>query len=259
MSRIEAVIFDWAGTTVDYGCFAPVQVFIEVFRHVGIEPTMDEVREPMGMLKREHIKTMLGMDRIHGLWLDKYKREFTEEDIDGMYEVYEEKLLSILDSYADPKPYVLESVAKLREMGIKIGSTTGYTDKMMAIVTEKAKEKGYEPDAWFSPDSVGGVGRPYPYMVFKNMETLGVSKVQNVIKVGDTVSDIKEGKNAGVISVGILEGSSEMALSEEEYEALSDAEKKEKLAKVTKRYQEAGADYIIRNMSELVELVNKIS
>ena len=59
MSRIEAVIFDWAGTTVDYGCFAPVQVFIEVFRHVGIEPTMDEVRAPMGMLKRDHIKTML--------------------------------------------------------------------------------------------------------------------------------------------------------------------------------------------------------
>ena len=48
MSRcIEAVIFDWAGTTVDYGCFAPVQAFVEVFKHFGIEPTMDEVREPM--------------------------------------------------------------------------------------------------------------------------------------------------------------------------------------------------------------------
>ena len=259
MSRIEAVIFDWAGTTVDYGCFAPVQVFVEVFRHVGIEPTMDEVREPMGMLKRDHIKAMLHMERIHRLWLEKYGREFTEEDIDGMYELYEEKLLSILDCYAEPKPYVLEAIAKLREMGIKIGSTTGYTDKMMAIVTEKAKENGYEPDAWFSPDSVGGIGRPYPYMVFKNMEALGATKVQNVVKVGDTVSDIKEGKNAGVISVGILEGSSEMALTEEEYEALSDVEREEKLEKVTRRYQEAGADYIIRNMSELVELVYKIS
>ena len=259
MSRIEAVIFDWAGTTVDYGCFAPVQVFVEVFRHVGIEPTMDEVREPMGMLKRDHIKAMLHMDRIHQLWLEKYGREFTEEDIDGMYAFYEEKLLSILDRYAEPNPYVLETIAKLREMGIKIGSTTGYTDKMMAIVTEKAKENGYEPDVWFSPDSTGGIGRPYPYMVFKNMEALGVTKVQNVMKVGDTVSDIKEGKNAGAIAVGILEGSSEMALTEEEYEALSDAEKEEKLAKVTRRYQEAGADYMIRNMSELVELVNKIS
>ena len=77
------MFFDWAGTTVDYGCFAPVQGFIEVFRHVGIEPTMDEVRAPMGMLKRDHIKTMLRMERIHQLWLAKNKREFTEEDIDG--------------------------------------------------------------------------------------------------------------------------------------------------------------------------------
>lgn len=28
--KTEAVIFDWAGTTVDYGCFAPVQAFMEV-------------------------------------------------------------------------------------------------------------------------------------------------------------------------------------------------------------------------------------
>ena len=26
--KIEGVIFDWAGTTVDDGCFAPVQAFI---------------------------------------------------------------------------------------------------------------------------------------------------------------------------------------------------------------------------------------
>ena len=57
MRNVEAVIFDWAGTTVDYGCFAPVQAFVEVFKHFGIEPTMQEVREPMGMLKIDHIRT----------------------------------------------------------------------------------------------------------------------------------------------------------------------------------------------------------
>lgn len=259
MSKIEAVIFDWAGTTVDYGCFAPVQVFVEVFRHVGIEPTMEEVRKPMGMLKRDHIKTMLQMDRIHGLWLEKYGREVTEEDIDGMYSFYEEKLLSILNQFAEPKPYVLETIAKLREMGIKIGSTTGYTDEMMAIVTKEAKKAGYEPDAWFSPNAVGNMGRPYPYMVYKNMEVLKVSDVRNVVKVGDTVSDIKEGKNAGAVSVGVLEGSSEMALTEEAYEALPQNEKETLLAKVTERFKEAGADYVIRHMGELIPLIESLS
>lgn len=258
MANIEAVIFDWAGTTVDYGCFAPVQAFVEVFKHFGIEPTMEEVREPMGMLKRDHIKTMLQMDRIHALWLEKYKREVTEEDIDRMYQLFEEKLMSILNRFAEPKPYVLEAVKELRDRGIKIGSTTGYTDEMMAVVTEEAKAAGYEPDAWFSPNATGNVGRPYPFMVFKNMETLKVSAVQKVMKVGDTVSDIKEGKNAGAISVGVLEGSSEMALTQEEYEALSEAEKGSLIQKVTETFKAAGADYVIQNMSELIPLLERL-
>lgn len=50
---IEAVIFDWAGTTVDYGCFAPVKAFMEAFAHHGVPVTMEETRKPMGMLKRD--------------------------------------------------------------------------------------------------------------------------------------------------------------------------------------------------------------
>lgn len=258
MGKIEAVIFDWAGTTVDYGCFAPVQAFVEVFRHFGIEPTTEEVREPMGMLKRDHIKTMLQMERIHDLWVEKYKREADEADIDKMYGMFEEKLMGILDRFTEPKPYVLEAVAELRGMGIKIGSTTGYTDEMMKIVTEGAKEAGYEPDAWFSPNAVGDAGRPYPYMIFKNMEVLGISSTANVIKVGDTVSDIKEGKNAGVLSVGVIEGSSEMALSEEEYRSLSDQAREARIEKVRETFKNAGADYVIRNMGELTSLVKEI-
>ena len=255
MGRYKVVVFDWAGTTVDYGCFAPVQAFVEVFKHFGIEPTMEEVREPMGMLKKDHIRTMLQMERITSLWEIKYRRKWTEEDVEDLYEIFEEKLLSILDQFAEVKPYVLETVEELRKRGIKIGSTTGYTDKMMEIIVPKAKENGYEPDAWFSPDAVGGFGRPYPYMVFKNMQALGIQSVDQVMKVGDTVSDIKEGKNAGVYTVGVIEGSSEMGLSEAEYGALSEAEKEEQIARVKEKFLNAGADAVIRNMKELTDLL----
>ena len=113
-------------------------------------------------------------------------------------------------------------------MGLKIGSTTGYTDEMMAVVTERAKEQAYEPDCWFSPDAVEEKGRPYPYMVFRNMEALGLKEVSRVMKVGDTVADILEGKHAGLISVGILEGSSVLGLTEKEYENLSQEERTER-------------------------------
>lgn len=254
--KTEAVIFDWAGTTVDYGCFAPVQAFTEVFKEFGIEPTMEEVRKPMGMLKIDHIRTMLSMERIQNLWREKYGKSSTEEDVQKMYTIYEKMLLGVLDQFAEVKPKVIETMEFLRKHGIKIGSTTGYTDKMMAIVTKKAKENGYEPDAWFSPDAVHQKGRPYPYMIFKNMETLEVTSVEHVIKVGDTISDIKEGKNAGVLSVAVLEGSSEMGLSQEEYEALSEEEKQDLCEKTKQNFLKAGADYVIRDMSDLLGIVS---
>lgn len=257
-SKLEIVIFDWAGTTVDYGCFAPVQAFAEVFRHYGIEPTMDEVREPMGMLKRDHIKTMLSMPRIQKLWVEKYDRPSTEEDIDALYELFESKLMSILSGFCEVKPGVPETIKELRKRKIVIGSTTGYTDEMMAVVTDEAKKNGYAPDAWYSPNSVGNAGRPYPFMVFENMKKFGIHAVNNAVKVGDTVSDVKEGKNAGLYSIGVIEGSSEMGLTEAEYEALSIQEKKALTDKVGKRFMDAGADAVIMNMGELIPLLEEV-
>lgn len=256
--KIEAVIFDWAGTTVDYGCFAPVQAFIEVFKEFGMEVTMEETRKPMGMLKWDHIKTMLEMPRIHDLWLQAHGREVENKDIDEMHDAFTGKLMGILDQFSDPKPYVVETIETLRKMGLKIGSTTGYTDQMMEVVTKVAKEKGYEPDFWITPNSVENYGRPYPYMVFENLKHLHVTSVHAVVKVGDTISDIKEGIAAGVTTVGIIEGSSLMGLTQEEFENLTDKEKQLCYEKVEKQYKDAGADYVISTIKELPSLIESL-
>lgn len=256
---IEAVIFDWAGTTVDYGCFAPVQAFIYAFEQFGIIPTVEEVREPMGMLKRDHIKTMLHMPRISKEWTEKYGHTATEEDIDKVYELSETGIINILHKFCDVKPHVLETVEYLRKKEIKIGSTTGYTDEMMDIVTKKAKENGYAPDTWVSPNAVDNLGRPYPYMIFENLKRLKVSSVQNVIKIGDTISDIKEGKTAGVITVGVIEGSSLMALSQEEYEKMTQTEKEELCETIKEKFMEAGADAVLYHLGELPALIEKVN
>ena len=187
------------------------------------------------------------MDRIKALWTEKYGKEPGEEEAQALYRIFEEKLLSILHLYSDPKPGVVETVNRLRRHGIRIGSTTG--------VVPAAKEKGYEPDVWFSPDSTGQKGRPYPYMIFRNIEALGIKKVRCVLKVGDTVSDIKEGKNAGVWSAGIVVGSSEMGLTQEEYEALSPEEKEEKCREVSEKFLEAGADKVFYTIEDLGEFL----
>lgn len=252
--KYDGIIFDWAGTTVDYGCFAPVKAFLDAFGHYGITPTLEEVRKPMGMLKIDHVRTMLSMERISRAWKEKYQRAWTEDDVREVYLLSESLILGIVKQYSDPKPYVAETVNELRQMGLKIGSTTGYTDEMMEIVVPEARRLGYAPDCWFSPDATGQKGRPYPYMVFRNMETLGLMDVSRVMKVGDTVSDIKEGKNAGLVSVGVIEGSSVMGLTREEYEALSPQEKAAADARVRQIYLDAGADAVIQDIRGVLEL-----
>lgn len=78
---IKMVVMDWAGTTVDYGCFAPVHAFAKAFEEVGITPTMQEIREPMGLLKMDHIRAMLSMKRIQRAWIAKYQQAPTVDDV----------------------------------------------------------------------------------------------------------------------------------------------------------------------------------
>jgi phosphonoacetaldehyde hydrolase len=249
--KTKLVILDWAGTTVDYGCFAPVNAFALAFRTCGMEPTVEEIREPMGMLKRDHIRTMLTMPRLKEQWESLRKAEPDEAAVEEIYGVFEASLMKSLADYAAPKPGTLKAVRELREMGISIGSTTGYTDAMMEIVTRGAAGQGYEPDFWITPDGTDGLGRPYPYMIFENMRHFRISSVEEVVKVGDTVSDIREGKQAGVRSIGVLEGSSALGLTEAEYEALSHDEKEALLGKVQKTFLAAGADDVLLNIGEL--------
>ena len=254
--NIEAIIFDWAGTTVDYGCMAPVNAFFEAFKEKGILLEEKEIREPMGMLKKDHIREIMKMDRVSSLWKEKYNRDWNEEDVNSIYDVSEIMLLKTVAKHTDIKPYVLETLTKLRNKGIKIGSTTGYTDEMMDIVTKEASSKGYTPDYWITPNSVENFGRPYPYMIFENIKYLKLSSLNNIIKIGDTISDIKEGKNAGLTTIGVLEGSSIIGLSEDSYNSLSESEKSILKDSAKAQYLEAGADYIINNLSELESLLN---
>ena len=118
-----------------------------------------------------------------------------------------------------------------------------------------AEKAGYKPDGFVSPDSTNHMGRPYPYMIFRNMEMLKVSSVSAVIKVGDTISDIKEGKNAGVFTIGVIEGSSEAGLTKDEYNSLNEQERLKLIEKVTDRYKQAGADAVITDIRGVLDYI----
>ena len=79
------------------------------------------------------------------------------------------------------------------------------------------------------------------------------------MKYGDTISDIKEGVNAGVWSVGVILGSNEMGLTEEEVKQLPEAELKKRMAAVRNRMYAAGAHYVVDSICELPALIESIN
>ncbi|GHU12269.1 hypothetical protein FACS1894185_6600 [Betaproteobacteria bacterium] len=257
--QITTLIMDWAGTTVDFGCFAPVDAFITAFETFGISPKMEETRAPMGLQKRAHIEKMLSGERLSNLWKEKHGRAFTQDDINQIYEKFEPALFATLDRHANVIPGVLDTVAEIREMGIKIGSTTGYTQAMMNVVAPAAKAAGYAPDCLVCPDEVGGIGRPFPYMLWRNLECLGAESIHQVLKIGDTQADIEEGKRAGCISVGVIKGSSMLGLSLAEYESKADAELIALHESTRKKYLTVGADHVLNSIFELPSLIQKIN
>lgn len=259
MNKVEGIILDWAGTTVDFGCFAPVNVFLQVFMDKGIEVTVEEARKPMGMLKIDHIRAILKMERINNLWIKKYGRNFSDEDVNDLYSSFQPLLISSLASFSEPLPDVVETIKVLRRSGMKIGSTTGYTDAMLEVVLENAKINGYEPDFWITPDATNSCGRPFPYMIYRNIEALKISATWKVVKVGDTKSDIKEATNAGVWSVGVVIGSSQMGLSYQEFKTLPQIKRYEIIKVTEQAFIEEGADFTINTMKELPELIIRIN
>lgn len=258
--KISMVVFDWAGTTVDYGSSVPMEVFKMIFDEARINLTRSEINGPMGLEKKTHIRSLLSLETSDVQWRQKYGRKWTDADIEELYVKFEEKLQEVVADYSTPIDGVVETVKVLRDNGIKIGSTTGYNNEIMTKVVPAARKLGYEPDCIVTPD-ITGLGRPTPFMLYECMRVLNVYPPKTVVKVGDTITDILEGKNAGAWSIGILAGSNLLGLTKEEYEAMPKAELEILKEVTTKKYKEAGADIVIDNMTELpmaISTINKI-
>jgi phosphonoacetaldehyde hydrolase len=99
------------------------------------------------------------------------------------------------------------------------GSTTGYTRELLHVAIPVAARHGYAPDASVTPDEVAGDGRK-PFMCYRNAILLGAYPLWRCVKIGDTASDIAEGINAGMWTVGITATGNEIGLSRGDWEAL---------------------------------------
>src|SRR5437764_9090707 len=97
--QLKAVLLDWAGTTMDYGCYAPAVVFVDVFKRKGVEISMEEAREPMGAHKQVHIRQITKNENVTQRWQKKHGRKPNENDVEELFRDFIRLQLACLARY----------------------------------------------------------------------------------------------------------------------------------------------------------------
>ncbi len=127
----------------------------------------------------------------------------------------------------------LDVMTFLRERKIKIGLGTGLSRDLFDKIVSHLEWRQEMFDYTGIGDEVGKP-RPHPDMIYDMMTKLSLSNKNEFLKIGDTVADIEEGKNAGVMTAALLAGTqSEEAL------------------------EKAKPDFILKELPDLKEIVLK--
>jgi len=258
---LKAAILDWSGTVTDRYVIAPAVVFQRVFEKKGVPISMEEAREPMGLRKDLHIKAITEMDSVKERWDLKHGRMPNDRDVDEMFEHYVPAQIECLPEYSEIIPGTREAVDRLRSgLKLKIGMTTGFTRPMANVLLNCMHHQGFDPDVNVTGDEVENGARPQPFMLYENLERLGVFPIQSVVKVDDTVGGVGEGLNAGCWTVGLSRYSNYMNInSREEESRLSQKEIDYRNNKTKEILENTGAHYVIDSIKELPDVCYEIN
>lgn len=200
LDDIDLIVCDMAGTVVQEGGLV-YKVLRESMLEDGLTVSVEDMHEWHGAKKEAVIAHFA---RQSGT---------PESEVDARIEKIGEIFLSTIDeayfSDASPIEHIHLSLnhwcTGLRDAGIKVGLDTGYPPEIQEGLIDKL-ELRKSVDGYVSSYQVAQ-GRPYPYMIYRLMEDLGVMDVKRVAKAGDSARDIEEGKNAGCgLVIGVLSG-----------------------------------------------------
>lgn len=247
---LKAVVFDWAGTMIDFGSRAPVVALCKVFDAAGIPISEAEARVDMGMAKSDHIAAILAMPRVRDAWMAVHARAPDAADVQRLFADIGPMMREAARECAQLIPGAADVATRLRADGVKIGSCTGYTRDMMADILPLAEAQGYRPDMLVCAGETQA-GRPSPLMLWKNLVELGAWPSTACVKVDDAEVGIAEGRAAGVWTIGVAASGNCVGLAEEAFAALPAAERTARVARARTMLEKAGAHLVIDTIADL--------
>jgi phosphonatase-like hydrolase len=198
---IQLAVFDIAGTTLHDESNVGLVLQHVIQEYAGIQVSLLEVNEVMGYAKPWAIRYLL-----------QQKQDERHNDagfIDNLHSRFVQRMSDHYRHSADvrEKSGAGAVLSSLKQRGIRIALDTGFDRAITNVILERV--------GWLNNGVIDTVvtsdevpqGRPYPYMIYRAMEQLGIRSIREVAKIGDTLSDLEEGANAGCTYViGITTG-----------------------------------------------------
>lgn len=255
--RFDLVVFDWAGTMVDFGCTAPVRALLAAFAGEGVPIDAATARRDMGKAKVDHVRSLLAYPEVAARWQAQHGAAAGEADVMRLMSRISPLMREHAARAATLIPGARETVEKLRAAGLRVASSTGYTREMMEPVLAHAAEQGYVPEHLVCSGETPA-GRPTPLMLYKACAELGIWPLSRVVKVDDAPAGIAEGKNAGAFTVGVASGN-ELGLSLEELLALAPAQREPRQAAAREALRAAGAELVLDSVADLLPALERVA
>ncbi len=209
--KFKLVVFDLAGTTVKDNRDVHRVLQKALSKH-DVQITLEDANDVMGLPKPIAIRMLLNK---------RYKGTATSDQwVEEIHQLFVSEMTWFYQTHPSvgEKEGVTETFKKLKALGIKVAVDTGFS---RPITQPLLRRLGWVSnnliDCSVTSDEVKR-GRPHPDMIFEAMKQTGVTDSRLVMKVGDTASDIQEGKAAGCgLTVGVTTGAfSAEALTQEE-------------------------------------------
>jgi len=256
--QLQAVILAWAGTVVDFGSFAPTQIFVEAFAEFGVQVSLEEARGPMGMGKWDHIRTLCDIPAIAERYKAKFGRVPSDDDVTAIYERFMPLQIEKIAEHSALIPGALDAIAAVRKGGLKVGSCSGYPAVVMEKVVALAKTNGYVADHVVATDEVPN-GRPHPAQALANVIALGINDVAACVKVDDTWPGILEGRCAGRWTVALTCSGNALGLTYEQYKALPAEKLDQERRRIGQMFEGSRPHYLIDTIAELPAVIVDIN
>lgn len=218
---IQAVLFDFIGTLVkERDPHTVNRCFEQAFWDMQLEVDHEFIQQYRGRNKKEVFELIV------------LQKNLDPAIVPSLYASFKMRMKQELDNFVE-NDGVQDIFAWLQSKHVKVGVGTGLTRDLFDLITEQLNWSNHVFDYIGFAEEVGA-GRPDPIMIYAMMQQLELTDKSLFVKVGDTVSDIQEGKNAGVITVALDSGT----------------QPREKLV-------QANPDYIISMLPELKNILAK--